>query len=285
MLCFCEREWSLAYEGKSFIFFIAKRLFRQEFEAEEAEFRIETRERDARLEAEKEQLAKDSSVADAAVAGGGGGSDTPGGDGTGSDGPEWASDKWILAGMNAGGSGDKLPVAERPPPVYVRDEKASAKAAAVARLLAGGMADASGAAAPSDKEGTGPASAEAPPLSEKKASSSEKKASGVSKGAEAQENVAVPTAMVEDGGETPPPESATALGDGPAEASGDADGGGVVVPNDTDPEEDPAVAPVRAAADHEGSAKESGDRGANGGVVAPAAADAVAVEPSSIAAL
>ncbi|CAM9747446.1 unnamed protein product [Ectocarpus sp. 4 AP-2014] len=269
----------------------------KEFEAEEAEFRIEARERDARLEAEKEQLAKDSSLADAAVAAGGGdtsggdgsGGDGSGGDGTGGDGPEWASDKWILAGMNGGGGGgDKLPVAERPP-VYVRDEKASAKAAAVARLLAGGVADASGASGgePLDKEeGTGPASVEAMPMSEK--------TSGVSKGAEAHEDVAVPTAMVENGDETPPPpplpESATALGDGPAEASGDADGGGDVVPNDTDPEEeDPALAAVPAADDQGNGAKEpKGDRGANGGVVSPAAADADAVatiEPPSVAAL
>ncbi|CAM9722002.1 unnamed protein product, partial [Ectocarpus sp. 13 AM-2016] len=264
----------------------------KEFEAEEAEFRIEARERDARLEAEKEQLAKDSSVADAAVAAGCG--DTPGGDGTGGDGPEWASDKWILAGMNGGGGGggDKLPVAEKPL-VYVRDEKASAKAAAVARLLAGGVADASGASGggePLDKEeGTEPANTEASPMSEK--------ASGVSKGAEAHLDVAVPTAMVEDGDETPPPpaaESATTLGEGPAEGSGDADGGGVVVPNDTDPEEeeeDPALAAVPAADDQCSGAKEpKGDSGPNGGVVSPAAADTdadavAAVEPPSVAAL
>lgn len=115
----------------------------QEFEAEEEASRIEARERDARLEAEKERLSKESGkpVPDAgnkagAAADGAGGN---------VDGSGWTADSWILSGVtgaevrrvaaqNARRTGNGAPARK---PAFVKNEKTSEKAAAVAKLLAG----------------------------------------------------------------------------------------------------------------------------------------------------
>ncbi|CAN0443571.1 unnamed protein product [Pylaiella littoralis] len=140
----------------------------KEFEAEEEVSRIEAREKDARLEAEKERLVEESTAADAAAAAGSDGSDGAAStDIHGKRHPGWCHTSWILSGVTSAeymrvGVQNARRTGHTPPPKkcdYVKNEKTGAKAAAVAKLLAGAVVPSSGVGAESILERRAPAAA------------------------------------------------------------------------------------------------------------------------------